>query len=283
MSAQNKLDRQLWDGKIEIEEWRMHMSNRETPIAKITNETAGAREAEIMLYAPISPDDWMGDISAKAFADQLKSLGQVDKITCRINCPGGVITEALAIYNMLKDHPAQVSMQVDGIAASSASFVMMAADPGCLKIAENALVMIHNAQGATFGDNRDHTKTAEILQKMDQTIAGTYAARSGRKTDTFLGLMADETWMTAKEALDNKLCDEVVPSKRTTNKLDRTLLNRFGYKHVPPQLTAEIEEAAKEPTGGLDLGNGKDYSPTDDGKAARERALRLIELESEDA
>jgi ATP-dependent Clp endopeptidase proteolytic subunit ClpP len=210
---------------------------------RIVNASTGNREAEILIYSPIGPsDDPFGDddntIDAHSFAKNLRALGPLDSITCRVNCPGGDVFDGLSIYNTLKDHPASVTVCVDGLAASAASFVMQAADPGKLFMAANAICMIHSASCGTLGNARDHEKSAAILGKLDQTIAGTYAKRSGRQTDTFLAMMEAETWMTAQETIDHRLADKITPAANVSVCAGIGMLRR--YKNIPTSIAARL-------------------------------------------
>jgi ATP-dependent Clp protease, protease subunit len=185
--------------------------------------------AEILIYETIGEDFFGGGMSAKRFHDELKALGNVEEITIRINSPGGSVFDGDAIYNALARHPAKVIAEIDGLAASAASYIAMAADE--IRMAENALMMIHNGQGVTIGDKRDHAKMIELLGKIDGTIANIYAKRSGRRPETFAKLMDEETWFTAQEAVENKLADTVLPSKKVAARFDPRALSNF--KHAP--------------------------------------------------
>lgn len=202
--------------------------------------TAGSREAEILIYSPIGPaDPDYGEedtIDAHSFAKNLRALGMVDSIVVRMNCVGGDVFDGLSIYNALKDHPATVTVQVDGLAASAASFVAQAASPGKLFMAHNAVMMVHSASGGTFGNARDHRKTATVLDKLDATIAGTYAKRSGRRTDTFLAMMEAETWMTAEETVENRLADRITPAVAPSACAGVSLLSK--YRNIPGSIAA---------------------------------------------
>lgn len=219
-------------------------------------------EAEILIYSPIGESDGEEDcITAHDFADNLRALGKVNSITVRMNCPGGDVFDGLSIYNALRDHPASVTVCVDGLAASAASFVAQAASPGKLYMARNSVMMIHSASGATMGNASDHRRTAAILDKLDQTIAGTYAKRSGRRTDTFLTMMAAETWMTADEAVGHKLADKITPAVNASACAGVGLLQR--YKNIPGSIAARYHVATQP---------SRDYSI----------AARLAKLERDD-
>ncbi|WP_226647158.1 head maturation protease, ClpP-related [Microbulbifer variabilis] len=110
-------------------------------------------EADIFLY------DFIGGwgMTAKDFARDLKALGNVSKINLHINCPGGDVFDGTAIYNLLKDHKAEVETWIEGIAASMGSVIALAGDT--VHIAENAYYMVHNP--AAFAAERAFRKWGE--------------------------------------------------------------------------------------------------------------------------
>ena len=177
---------------------------------KITNEAPGQRMAEVFIYDTIG-EDFFGGLSSKNFADQLQALGSLDTIIVRINSPGGSVFDGNAIYNVLKNHPARVVVEIEGLAASAASYIAMAGDE--INADENAFLMIHQAQGFAMGPESEMRKMADTLDKMDGQIAKTYADRTNRKPDTFMRMMRDETWFTADEARAQRLVDSVRPNK----------------------------------------------------------------------
>lgn len=216
-----------------------------------------ASTAELMLYDTIGFDFWSGGgITAKDLAEQLKAIGAVDQITVKINSPGGDVFDGLAIYNLLKQNGSPVNVEIDGMAASIASVIAMAGDT--INIAEGGMMMIHDAYGGVMGNSEDMLAMANLLDKIDGQIAGIYASRTGRKADTFRGLMDDETWMTGQEAVDAKLATAVMPNKK---KAAAMAFDLSAYAKAP-QLTvvqAEIEN----------------HRPADEAIAARLRVLEV--------
>lgn len=186
------------------------------------------RTAELFIYGAIGDDFFQEGVTARTLADQLRALGQIDAITVRLNSPGGLAFDGLAIYNLLAQHDAHITIKVDGMAASAASVVAMAGDT--IEMAENAMMMIHNASGFAFGDHRVMLEEAAILEKLDGQIARTYAARAGRKDEAFRRMMNDETWFTAQEAVDNKLAHTVTPAKKAAALADFDL---SMYQNAP--------------------------------------------------
>ena len=157
-------------------------------------------------------------------------------------------------------HPAKVITSVTGIAASAASFILQAGDERVM--GETTTAMIHNAQGLTMGDHRDHRQHADVLDMLTGTIAQTYAKRSGRKAESFRRLMDSETYFTAEQALEHKLIDRIVPAKGKTN-IDPSA---FGYN--------KAEDPEDE---GTDIDDDEQAA----GVTAVDVQLRLMELEAD--
>jgi ATP-dependent protease ClpP protease subunit len=172
----------------------------------------GGGVAEITIYEEIGFDPFSGEgITSKAFAAQLKDLGQVGQIRLFINSPGGDVFDGLSIYNQLQRHPARVDVKIDGIAASAASFIAQAGDS--IEMAEGSMMMIHDAWGMFVGNSADGQRFVDSLEKVDGEIAGTYSRRSGRSASEFRALMDEETWLSATEAVGLGLADRVAVSR----------------------------------------------------------------------
>jgi ATP-dependent protease ClpP protease subunit len=184
----------------------------------------------------------MGEgLTAKRVEDELAALGEVDELNVLINSPGGVIYEALGIYNALARHSAKVTTYNVGAAWSCAGWILQAGDERVS--AENATLMIHNSQGFVMGDRRDMAKEIEVLDKLDQTIAVTFSRRTGRKADTFRAMMDEESWFDGAESLAAKLVDRVEPAKSGAKNLDP---KSYGFNRKAAPNVNEIEDAKKE-------------------------------------
>lgn len=167
-----------------------------------------AEKAEILIYGAIGTS-WFEDfITAKEFSDQLNLLDKNTKeIEVRINSPGGDVFEGWTIYNRLKQHPANVTVYVDGIAASIASVIMLAGNE--VIIGEGAMVMIHKASTMTWGNSIDHDNTSDRLNIVDDQLIATYAKKTKKdKSEIRDLLMKGDTWFTAEEAIDFGIVDE---------------------------------------------------------------------------
>ena len=164
--------------------------------------SAKGDNAEIMLYDSIG--GFFG-ISAKQFGADLKALGNPKVINLRVNSDGGDVFDGRAIYTQLAQHPARVVAQVDGIAASIASLICMAADE--IRMADGSFMMIHNAWGMSVGNAGEMRRMADLLDSVDGTIQETYAARTKQPLADIRKMCNAETWMTAKEAVDKNFAD----------------------------------------------------------------------------
>jgi ATP-dependent protease ClpP protease subunit len=176
------------------------------PWYRITNQAAD--EAEVMLYDEVG--GWLG-ATADEFINDLRGI-TAPKILLRINSPGGSVTEGIAIANALRSHPANVTVQVDGVAASIASVIAMAGDH--VRMMPNALFMVHEASGLCAGEAADMIKMAELLDKISDNIAGAYAARAGGTEAEWRQVMKNETWYRGEEAVKAGLADEVVQTPK---------------------------------------------------------------------
>jgi ATP-dependent protease ClpP protease subunit len=191
---------------------RLKAMNETKPGRFAFNETA--EEAVIEMYGAIGFDMWTGGgMTATAFAEQLRGY-KGKSIRLNVDSEGGDVFDAFTIYNLLSQHDGPVKVDVLGLAASAASFIIQAADEGQLRMAEASMMMVHDAGSVVMGNAEDMRAMADVLEKLDGQIATIYAGRSGRRADTFRKLMDAESWFTAQEAVDHKLADAVIPGGR---------------------------------------------------------------------
>jgi len=167
---------------------------------------------EILIYEDIlfEPLSDLG-MTAKRFREEVEALGDVRIINVRINSGGGDVFDAFAIYNALVNHPARIEVDIEGLAASSASFIAQAGDER--RAGEATSVMIHNAAAFVFATGDELIEIGGVLKKHDDQIAGIYARRSDRDKRRFRDLMDATTWFTASEARDAGLIDSITPNK----------------------------------------------------------------------
>lgn len=201
---------------------------------------ARGSRGEIWLYDPIGSSMWGDSMSAKMFQKELAALGKVDTINLRINSPGGDVFDGFSIYNQLKAHPATVVVDIDGIAASIASIIAMAGDS--IRIAKNAMMMIHDPQGVAIGTADEMQRTAALLNTVKGNLVDTYVDRTGNKADQVETWMADETWLTSDACVQYGFADVVTEDSKVTAFFD---FNNF--RKVPSTLRERMTAAIPSP------------------------------------
>lgn len=172
--------------------------------------SADGEEAEIFLYDAIVDDEldaeWWGGVAPQGFIKQLRAI-TANTIHLRINSPGGSVFAARTIETALREHKARVVVHIDGLAASSASFIAMAGDE--IVIAKGAMVMIHKAWTWAWGNADDLGKTVGLLDKIDGTLVQTYVDRTGQTAEQISAWMQAETWFTGEEAVESGFADRL--------------------------------------------------------------------------
>lgn len=174
------------------------------PELKFTAQAEG-EPAELLLYDEIGFwGIWAVDVAA--------ALSTVSgPLHVRVNSPGGDVFDGIAIYNMLADYPDQVTVTVDSLAASAASFIAMAGDT--IRMNRASQMMIHDASGGCRGNAADMRAMAGLLDQISSTIAGIYADRAGGTVEDWRERMLVDggfgTWYTAEQAVEAGLADEL--------------------------------------------------------------------------
>lgn len=184
-----------------------------TPMMRYQLKAESKDRAELMIYDTIGESFVTGEgLTARSFAKDLKNAGDVKNIDVRINSVGGSVFDGQAIYSQLRNHPANVTVHVDGAALSAASVIAMAGDE--IKMAENAVMMIHEPWSIAMGSASTMRKEADVLDKLRDTISSVYAARTGKDKEEIDSLLSAETWMDATEAVDMGFADSITPTKK---------------------------------------------------------------------
>jgi len=133
-------------------------------------------------------------------------------ITIWINSPGGDCIAASQIYSMLMDYKGEVTVKIDGIAASAASVIAMAGTK--VVIAPTALIMIHNPSTSANGDHRDMSKTIEVLNEVKESIINAYEIKTGLSRTVLSHMMDAVTWMNANKAIELGFADEILEDEK---------------------------------------------------------------------
>ena len=183
---------------------RLRAGNEKRPLLAKT----ASDEASLYVYEVIGEDWWTGGgVTAKAVVEALDAMKGVKTLNVYINSEGGDVFEAKAIHSALRRFEAEKVVHIDGIAASAATFIAMAGDR--IITAPAATWMIHEAWSMAAGRASDMRAMADLLDMQNNSLAETYAKQTGKDTKAMLELMAAETWMSAKEALDLGFTDEI--------------------------------------------------------------------------
>jgi len=191
-----------------------------------------ADAAQVHIYAEIGGPAHGAGIKAEAFCQEVAGI-DASSIDVRLNSPGGDVFDGIAIFNALKNHPAQVNIHVDGLAASIASVIAMAGDH--ISMARGSQMMIHEGHTAAAGTAADMARTSELLNKCSDNIAAFYADRAGGTVELWRERMRAETWYSADEAVQAGLADEVAPTPARGLKAswDLSVFNYAGREYAP--------------------------------------------------
>ena len=164
-------------------------------------------ERTLFLNGTIAEESWFDDdITPQLFRDELNA-GNGD-ITVWINSPGGDCVAAAQIYNMLMNYKGNVTIKIDGIAASAASVIAMAGTK--VIMSPVSMMMIHNPATAAFGDSADMQKAIAMLDEVKESIINAYEIKTGLSRAKLSHLMDAETWMDANSAVEMGFADEIM-------------------------------------------------------------------------
>lgn len=169
-------------------------------------------DAVITIFEPIGYDWWTDSgVTAKSITAQLRAIGS-RPVEIHINCPGGDMFEGIAIYNILREHPQEITIKVMGMAASAASVVAMAGDR--IEIGVASFLMIHNCWVLVSGNRHDMADAVAWLEPFDKAMADIYAARSGSDPSDVAAWMDAETYMSGAVAIERGFADALLPADK---------------------------------------------------------------------
>ena len=158
-------------------------------------------------------------------------------IHLHINSPGGDVFEARAMAAAMVAHSKPVIAHIDGVAASAATYLALAASE--VRMSDGGLFMVHNSWTMAMGDRTELRSTADLLEKIDGTIAADYRRKTGASAEQVANWMNAETWFTAQEALDAKFIDAIDSNSKASAKWDLS-----AYANAPKATTTEDELTA---------------------------------------
>jgi ATP-dependent Clp protease protease subunit len=243
----------------------IHNDKRFWNWTEIKNEDgAPSGERVLFLSGAIAEESWFDDeVTPKLFKDELMA-GEGD-ITVWINSPGGDCVAAAQIYNMLIDYPHNVTIKIDGLAASAASVIAMAGTK--VLMSPVGLLMIHNPLTMVAGDSSEMQKAIEMLDSVKESIINAYAIKTGLSRNKLSRLMDEETWMDANKAKELGFIDEILEPAEMSGAPIRDAPVMYSRKKAANELRNRI--SARVPK-----------TQDEDGRSVAElyERLRLIEL-----
>ena len=195
----------------------------------ITNQETETQSQERILFlnGTIAEESWFDDeVTPALFKDELNS-GEGD-ITVWINSPGGDCVAAAQIYNMLSAYKGNVTIKIDGIAASAASVIAMAGNT--VLMSPVSMIMIHNPATIAFGDHNEFAKAIEMLDEVKESIINAYVIKTGLSRTKLSHLMDSETWMNANKAIELGFADDVISDSKNEDTSEATVM--FSRKAV---------------------------------------------------
>lgn len=196
-------------------------------------EAAGVRPSAlaagdnvITMFDVIGEDYWSGGgITAKKVSAQLRAIGE-RPVEVQINSNGGDMFEGIAIYNVLREHPQEISVKIMGMAASAASIIAMAGDK--VQIGAASFLMIHNCWVVAMGNRHALREAADWMEPFDQAMTDVYVARSKQAAPDVVKWLDGETYMSGSTAIERGFADELLSADQvkvddTTKASDRAL------------------------------------------------------------
>lgn len=202
------------------------------------NQTEDSPERVLTMDGVIASESWVDDdVTPKLFHDELFSGS--GPVTVWLNSPGGDCLAASQIYSMLMDYKDDVTIKIDGMAASAASVIAMAGTK--VIMAPTAMMMIHNPMTMAYGNHGDMQKAIEMLDEVKESIINAYEIRTGLSRAKLSKLMDAETWMNAKRAMELGFADGLLEDSKTAatdtgsysfsaTAIQKTILNKITQK-----------------------------------------------------
>ena len=196
------------------------------------------QERTLFLNGTIAEESWFDDeVTPQLFKDELMSGN--GNITVWINSPGGDCVAAAQIYNMLMDYKGNVTVKIDGIAASAASVIAMAGTK--VLVSPVSMLMIHNPMTAAFGNSDEMQRAIEMLGSVKDSIINAYEIKTGLSRAKLSHLMDAETWMDANKAVELGFADEIMQrSTETENTAAPTVSMLYSKANVVNSLMEKI-------------------------------------------
>ena len=206
-------------------------------------------ERTLFLNGTIAEESWFDDdVTPQLFKDELLS-GSGD-ITVWINSPGGDCVAAAQIYNMLMDYKGNVTIKIDGIAASAASVIAMAGTK--VLVSPVSMIMIHNPMTAAFGNASEMEKAIDMLSEVKESIINAYEIKTRMSRAKLSHLMDAETWMNANMAVELGFADDIMQRSDNEEMAQEPVSASYSRAAVTNSLMEKLAAKCKietKPTG----------------------------------
>lgn len=212
---------------------------------KFWNWSEHEGERTLFLNGEISDETWFGDeVTPKLFQQEL-SVAWGD-ITVWINSPGGDVFAAAQIYNMLMEYKGNVTIKIDGLAASAASVIAMAGTE--VLMSPVAMMMIHNPMTVAIGDSEEMKRAVAMLDEVKESIINAYEIKTGLRRSKIATLMDAESWFNAKKAIELGFADKILFNREIEDedKKDNLQAMMFSRQAVTNSLLARIKPQEKK-------------------------------------
>lgn len=241
------------------------------------NQTENEPDSErvLELYGQIAETSWFDDdVTPEVFRSEL--FGGTGPVTIFLNSPGGDCIAASQIYTMLMEYKDEVTIKIDGIAASAASVIAMAGTK--VIMAPTALIMIHNPMTMAYGNTDEMEKAIEMLDQVKESILNAYETKTGMSRAKLSHLMDSETWMNASKAVELGFADEILKDKKkeisepdaylfSGKETETRLMNKITERFMPKKKKTVAQAAEIKLT--------KEEKPVQTGKTYDELVTRL--------
>ena len=205
------------------------------------NQADEESERVLELYGTIAESTWFDDdVTPQMFHDEL--FAGSGPVTIWLNSPGGDCIAASQIYSMLMDYTGNVTIKIDGIAASAASVIAMAGTK--VLMAPTSLMMIHNPMTMAFGNHEDMQKAIEMLDEVKESIINAYEIKTGLSRSKLSHLMDSETWMNAGKAIELGFADDMLTDEK---RVAAEAAFSFSGKQAEISLINKLEAKFKTP------------------------------------
>lgn len=197
-------------------------------------------ERILRIEGTIAEESWINDeVTPKQFKSELMA-GNGD-ITVFINSVGGDVVAAAQIYNMLKEYSGNVTVKIDGIAASAASVIAMAGTK--VLVSPVSSIMVHNPMAAAFGDTVEMERAISMLSEIKESIINAYQLKTGLSRAKISRMMDEETWMNARKAVELGFADDIL----YTNDSDEEISNSYIFSRAKVINSLVNKLSKKEP------------------------------------